>query len=69
MTSIVKPTRNGPFSDKRPSKELHPGPPFNHSTTGSLAGSFCDSTNLKHSLLKQKTIKSKQPQTCYKLNK
>ena len=40
-------TCNGPFSDKKPSKELQPGPPFNQSTTGSLAGSFCDSTNLK----------------------
>ena len=40
-------TCNGPFSDNKPSKELQPGPPFNQSTTGSLAGSFCDSTNLK----------------------
>ena len=30
---------NGPFSFKAPSKEEHPGPPFNHSSTGILISS------------------------------
>ena len=41
-------TLNGPSSSKNPVSELHPGPPFNQSTTGSRAGSFSDSTNLQH---------------------
>ena len=40
-------TRNGPCSVNKPSMELHPGPPFNHRTSGSDVGSRCDSTNLK----------------------
>lgn len=40
-------TWNGPFSDRKPSKELQPGPPFSHSTRGSAAGSRCDVTNLQ----------------------
>ena len=39
-------TLNGPCSLSKPSNELHPGPPFNHNTTGSCFGLFCDSTNL-----------------------
>lgn len=40
-------TRKGPCSVRKPSKELQPGPPLSHSTSGSVAGLFCDSTNLE----------------------
>uniref|UniRef100_A0A915L6Q7 Uncharacterized protein n=1 Tax=Romanomermis culicivorax TaxID=13658 RepID=A0A915L6Q7_ROMCU len=40
-------TKKGPNSDKKPSKLLHPGPPFIHKSKGSLDGLDCDSTNLK----------------------
>lgn len=36
---------DGPSSRKRPVNEEHPGPPFNHNTTGSFFGSFRDSKN------------------------
>lgn len=39
-------TWKGPFSDRNPSSELQPGPPFSHRTTGSFRGSFWDVTNL-----------------------
>ena len=35
----------GPNSRNRPVRELHPGPPFSHRTTGSFFGSFRDSKN------------------------
>ena len=39
-------TLNGPFSFSKPSSELQPGPPFNHSTRGSWLGLPADSINL-----------------------
>ena len=35
----------GPNSRNSPVRELHPGPPFSHRTTGSFFGSFRDSKN------------------------
>lgn len=31
-------TKNGPFSMKRPNKDVAPGPPCNHNTTGASFG-------------------------------
>ena len=39
-------TLKGPFSDNMATIELHPGPPVNHTATGSLIGSFWDSAKL-----------------------
>jgi hypothetical protein len=33
----------------QPIMELHPGPPFNQTTNGSVEGEFCDSNNQKNS--------------------
>lgn len=46
-TKWIWATRKGPCSVSSPSRELQPGPPFNHSTTGSVLGSCWDSTNLR----------------------
>jgi hypothetical protein len=35
---------NGPFSVRKPTSEGVPGPPFSHSATGSVLGSFSLST-------------------------
>ena len=43
-------TKNGPCSERKPSSELQPGPPFNHKTTGSISGFPCDSTNLNKTI-------------------
>ncbi len=40
-------TWKGPFSDRNPSSELQPGPPFSQSTRGSLTGSLWEVTNLQ----------------------
>ena len=37
------PIVSGPCSSHRPMKDEHPGPPLNHTTTGSLTGSLSDS--------------------------
>lgn len=42
------PTRKGPCSVSSPSRELQPGPPFNHNTTGSADALLWDSTNLEN---------------------
>lgn len=49
-------TRKGPCSVSSPSRELQPGPPFSHSTTGSEDGLFWDSTNLKQPQVEPQVI-------------
>lgn len=39
---------NGPHSVRRAESPEHPGPPVSHTSTGSVDGLFCDSTNLKN---------------------
>jgi hypothetical protein len=43
--------KQGPFSRKRPTMELLPGPPFIHIDSGALAGSLLDSKNQKKVLI------------------
>ena len=38
-----------PFSCKRPSRELHPGPPFNQIAISSFASGFWEGKNQNHS--------------------
>lgn len=40
-------TKHGPFSDRRPSRDEPPGPPFNQIVKGALWGSFRASKNQK----------------------
>jgi hypothetical protein len=44
-------TLHGPFSRKRPTIELLPGPPFIQIDSGAFAGSFRDSKNQKKVLI------------------
>ena len=46
-SSPLVPTLHGPSSTRKPVRELHPGPPLSHRTTGSSWGLFSDSTNLR----------------------
>lgn len=59
-------TWNGPFSDKNPSRELQPGPPFSQSTRGSLAGSLWEVTNLQE--IRVKYCKTSNKISFYKNN-
>ncbi len=40
---------NGPFSVRRPLKELHPGPPLNHMAISSFAAALLEGKNQKKS--------------------
>ena len=42
------PTKHGPFSSRRPIKELAPGPPFNQIARGAFSGAFRASKNQKN---------------------
>ena len=46
-STILLPTLKGPCSVRKPKRELQPGPPFIHKTSGSVAGFLADSTNLQ----------------------
>jgi hypothetical protein len=43
------------FTSNKPSIEEHPGPPFNHSAKGAVAGSWRASKNQNHILMFSKS--------------